>query len=169
MRNESEIISREYEINKQIGKAVVVVSLLPSVGREKIVTIRTSDVRTWLESQEDIKLGAAVQGGSFNNNMTRRLGSKKTIEDLKMVYVFEILREEKPVPTIVESTTEEKPAPTKTKATRTRASSKSTTTSAAASTESSTAEPTEVKKTTTRRRTRKKTTATKTESVKGDQ
>ena len=45
MRNESEIISRKYEINKDIGKAVVVVSLSPSVGREPVVTIRTNDVR----------------------------------------------------------------------------------------------------------------------------
>ena len=58
MRSESEIISREYEINK--GMAVVVVSLSPSMGREPIVTVRTNDVRKWLEAKEDVRLGEAV-------------------------------------------------------------------------------------------------------------
>ena len=168
MRSESEIISREYEINNELGKAVVVVSLLPSVGREKVITIRTNDVRSWLENQENIKLGEAVQGGAFNNNMTRRLGNNKTIDDLKMTYVFEIIKEEqKPVEVAVEPVAvKEKPAPKKTRRTRTTSASKSTSSSTSAKTSAS--EPTEAKKTTTRRRTRKKTT-TKTEIVKGDQ
>ena len=112
MRNESEIISRKYEINKDIGKAVVVVSLSPSVGREPVVTIRTNDVRKWLEEQEGLKLGEAIQGGSFNNNMSRRLGNNKTVADLQMTYVFKIVQEEKPVVEAKE-VKQAKPAPKK--------------------------------------------------------
>ena len=160
MRNESEIISRKYEINKDIGKAVVVVSLSPSVGREPVVTIRTNDVRKWLEEQEGLKLGEAIQGGSFNNNMSRRLGNNKTVADLQMTYVFKIVQEEKPVIEVKE-VKQAKPAPKKTTR-RTRSTSAKSTKPAASTSK------TEAKKTTTRRSRKKTTTTTSTTVKKGE-
>ena len=160
MRKESDIISRRYQINKELGRAVVIVKLAPSLGREPVVTVKTKDVREWLESQEPIKLGAAIQGGSFNNNMSRRLGSKKTAEDLQMMYVFNIVEE--PVQAV--EVKEEKPAPKKTTRRKASTTTKAKTTTAKATTTVKKEEAeTEVKKTTTRRR-RRKATTTKTEA-----
>lgn len=166
MRTESEIISRKYEIKKEAGKAVVMVTLAPSIGRERIVTIRTSDVRAWLENQENIKLGAAIEGGSFNNNMSSRLGSNKTAADLRKTYIFEIVQEEKVEEPVVK--VQEAPAPKKTRRSRTSSKAKTTASTKAKATVTKETE-TEVKadavttteakpevKKTTRRRTRKK-------------
>lgn len=112
MRNESEIISRKYEINQSAGRAVITVSLSPSLGREPTITVKTRDVRTWLENKEGIKLGEAIQGGAINNNMSRRLGNNKTVEDLQMTYVFEIQTEK----VVVEETPVVKKAAPSTKA-----------------------------------------------------
>lgn len=157
MRSESEIISREYEINK--GMAVVVVSLSPSMGREPIVTVRTNDVRKWLEAKEDVRLGEAVQGGSFNNNMSRRLGTNKTAADLQMTYVFKILQEETKVEEKVAEEPKAKAAPKKTTTRRSR-----TTTPKTKPTQAKPA----VKKTTTRRSRKKTTTSTSTTVKKGE-
>ncbi len=157
MRNESEIISRKYEINQSAGRAVITVSLSPSLGREPTVTVKTRDVRTWLENKEGIKLGEAIQGGAINNNMSRRLGNNKTVEDLQMTYVFEIQTEK----VVAEETPVVKKAPPSTKAPespvvaatpvrRTRTPAKSVTAS------ESKPEP---KKSTRRTRTKKSTTA----------
>ena len=164
MRTESEIISRKYEIKKEAGKAVVMVTLAPSIGRERIITIRTSDVRAWLENQENIKLGAAIEGGSFNNNMSSRLGSNKTAADLRKTYIFEIVQEEKVEEPVVKA--QEAPAPKKTRRSRTSSKAKTTTSAKATVTKETKTEAkpdavttTEAKpevKKTTRRRTRKK-------------
>ena len=157
MRNESEIISRKYEINKDIGKAVVVISLSPSVGREPIVTVKTNDVRQWLEQKEGLKLGEAIRGGSFNNNMSRSLGYKKTTSDLEKTYVFEIIQEQEPV---VEVREVKKATPAAKKTTRrTRSTSAKTT-------KSTTSAPKPEAKKTTTRRSRKKTTTAKSTTVK---
>mgnify|MGYP003110002531 CR=1 FL=1 len=160
MRNESEIISRKYEINKSAGRAVITVSLSPSLGREPTVTVKTRDVRTWLENKEGIKLGEAIQGGAINNNMSRRLGNNKSVEDLQMTYVFEIqnekvITEEAPVvkkvaPSVKTPETPESPVAATKPARRTRTSTKSATAS------ESTPAP---KKSTRRTRTKKSTTA----------
>ena len=157
MRNESEIISRKYEINKSAGRAVITVSLSPSLGREPTVTVKTRDVRTWLENKEGIKLGEAIQGGAINNNMSRRLGNNKSVEDLQMTYVFEIqnekvITEETPVVKKVAPSvkTPESPVAATKPARRTRTPAKSVTAS------ESKPEP---KKSTRRTRTKKSTTA----------
>tara|TARA_A200000159_G_scaffold157776_2_gene174295 strand:- start:5878 stop:6363 length:486 start_codon:yes stop_codon:yes gene_type:complete len=144
MRNESEIITRRYELNREAGRAVVVVNLRPCKGREPIVRVKINDVRSWLENEENIKLGEAIQGRSINNNMSRRLGINRSPEDLEMTYVFEIIKEKKEVKS-------EKPTAKATPKKTTTRKVKTTTKSTATKTESPSKKPTSTRRTRTRK------------------
>lgn len=150
MRDESQVITRRYELDRAAGRAIVIVNLKPCVGREPIMRVRINDVRSWLENKEGVKLGEAIQGGSINNNMSKRLNPDKTYKDLEMTYVFKIIEEqkEKPKP-------KPKAAPKKTTTRRTKTSAKSTV-----------VKEETVKKPTRRTRTRKTTTASKKTTTK---
>ena len=151
MRDESQVITRRYELDRAAGRAIVIVNLKPCVGREPIMRVRINDVRSWLENKEGVKLGEAIRGGSINNNMSKRLNPDKTYKDLEMTYVFKIIEEQK------EQVEKPKPkaAPKKTTTRRTKTSAKSTV-----------VKEETVKKPTRRTRTRKTTTASKKTTTK---
>ena len=143
-------------VDKTKGRVLVSVSLSPRVGREKTVRISAADVRNWLISEKKIKADGLISGVSIHNNMSRRLGAHRGIEDLSSIFVFAL--------------EQEAPKKATKKATVKKTTTKASTTAAAKPVADTKPAPTvkAEKKTTTRRRasttSRRKTTTVK----KGD-
>lgn len=145
---DTERVKVRYLFNKDETRVAVEVSLSPSIGKEKIIRIKTNDVRQWLISETGKKIGKAEVSFTLDNNLSKRMYPNKTLDDLTGTYIFQVVEneekavQEKPVAEeVVQKEVEQKPKR------RTRSRSKTT-----------------EKSTTTTRRTRRRTkTSTDTE------
>ena len=86
MRSKEEVVKYEVTVDEKKGKVLVQVEMLPKMGREPTVRVRSSHVRDHLQSQ-GVDVGALISGQAVHNNMDRRLGLR-TLDDLKSNFVF---------------------------------------------------------------------------------
>ena len=84
----------EVLVDEKRGRVLVSVSLSPRVGRERTVRINAADVRAWLQSERKIQAEALISGNAIHNNMSRRLGAHRTVDDLSSVFVFALKQPE---------------------------------------------------------------------------
>ena len=86
MRSKEEVVKYEVTVDEKKGKVLVQVEMLPKMGREPTVRVRSSHVRDHLQSQ-GVDVGVLISGQAVHNNMDRRLGLR-TLDDLKSNFVF---------------------------------------------------------------------------------
>jgi len=86
MRSREEVVAYEVTVDEKQGRVLVEVEMMPKMGREATVRVRSSHVRAHLQSQ-GVDAGVLISGQSVHNNMDRRLGLR-TLDDLKTNFVF---------------------------------------------------------------------------------
>ena len=86
MRSREEVVKYEVTVDEKKGKVLVQVEVLPKMGREPTVRVRSNHVRAHLQSQ-GVDVGALISGQAVHNNMDRRLGLR-TLDDLRSNFVF---------------------------------------------------------------------------------
>ena len=86
MRSREEVVKYEVTVNEKNGKVLVEVEMLPKMGREPTIRVRSSHVRDHLQSQ-GVDVGVLISGQAVHNNMDRRLGIR-TEDDLRSNFVF---------------------------------------------------------------------------------
>ena len=86
MRSREEVVKYEVTVDEKKGKVLVQVEMMPKVGREPTIRVRSNHVRAHLQSQ-GVDVGVLISGQAVHNNMDRRLGLR-TLDDLRSNFVF---------------------------------------------------------------------------------